>query len=236
MFLLFLLRLLCANDRAQCRQTGQVVACGAVFRDHTEVNVAALISYEQLSARLQALQLPVATDALHGALTGLACSGVTADQPTWLVQLSDCLEDIELTEHETVLSALQTWVNGELTDGDLGYQLLLPDSEEFLSVRTRALARWSDSFLYAFIASGVTLTQEDREILEDIAAISQVDDGEAPEEAEQNMSALNNPEDAESNERDFFELCEFVRMAAMDLFREHGQAVNTPASQGEQTE
>ena len=196
--------------------------------------MAALFSYEQLSARVQVLQLPVATDALHGALTGLACSGVVVDQATWLVRLSDCLEDIELAEHEAVLSALQTWVNGELADGDLGFQLLLPDSEEFLSVRTRALARWSDSFLYAFIASGVKLTPEDREILEDMAAISQVDDGESPEDEEQSMSALNNPEDAESNERDFFELCEFVRMAAMDLYREHGQPVSAVA-QGEKT-
>lgn len=184
--------------------------------------MAALISYEQLHARLQALQLPLAVDALHGTLVGLACGGLKADQATWLAWLSDCLEDVELVEHEAMLSALQTWVNGELADGDLGFQLLLPDSEEFLSVRTHALARWSDSFLYAFIASGVVLSREDQEVLEDIAAISQADDGEV-DGAEKNISALNNPEDAESNERDFFELCEYVRMAAMDLYREHGQ-------------
>lgn len=194
--------------------------------------MAALITYEQLSARLQALQLPVETDALHGALTGLACSGATLDPAAWLAQLSDCLEDIALEQHEPMLSALQTWVSGELADGDLGFHLLLPDSEEFLSVRTRALARWSESFLYAFIASGVTLSPEDREVLEDIAAISQVDDGEAPDDAEKNMSALNNPADAESNERDFFELCEFVRLAAMDLYREHGQP--SAAAKGEE--
>lgn len=188
--------------------------------------MAPLISYEQLHARLQALQLPLAVDALHGTLTGLACGGLKADQATWLTQLSDCLEGVELVEHEAMLSALQTWVNGELADGDLGFQLLLPDGEEFLSVRARALARWSDSFLYAFIASGVMLSREDQEVLEDIAAISQADDGNSDGEvdgAEKNISALNNPEDAESNERDFFELCEYVRMAAMDLYREHSQ-------------
>lgn len=197
-----------------------------------EVNVAALITYEQLQARLQAVQLPVQVDSLHGALTGLACSGAVVDPTVWLTQLGDCLEDIALGEHEAMLSALQAWVNGDLADGDLGFQLLLPDSEEFLSVRTRALARWSESFLYAFIASGVTLAPEDREVLEDIAAISQVDDGETPADAEKNMSALNNPAEAESNERDFFELCEFVRLAAMALFREHGQP--SVAAKGEE--
>ena len=195
--------------------------------------MAALISYEQLSARLQALQLPLATDALHGTLVGLACGGLKADQAIWLAQLNDCLEGVEFAEHEAMLSALQTWVRGELADGDLGFQLLLPDGEEFLSVRTRALARWSDSFLYAFIASGVVLTREDQEVLEDIAAISRADDGEMDSE-EKNISALNNPEDAENNERDFFELCEYVRMAAMDLYREHSQPPQTTTiSEGE---
>jgi hypothetical protein len=197
-----------------------------------ETTVAALISYEQLSARLQTLQLSVETEVLHGVLTGLACSGTTRDSAAWLAQLSDCLEDIALEQHEPMLSALQTWVSGELAGGDLSFQLLLPDSEEFLSVRTRALARWSENFLYAFIASGVVLSPEDREVLEDIAAISQVDDGESPNDAEKNISALNNPEDAENNERDFFELCEFVRLAAMDLYREHGQPSELITNQG----
>ncbi|MEZ5538550.1 MAG: UPF0149 family protein [Pseudomonadales bacterium] len=196
--------------------------------------MAVLITYEQLSARLQTLQIPVSADALHGALTGLACSGQLPEQPAWLQQLSDCLDDIDLSEHAPMLSALQTWVQGELADGDLSFQLLLPDSEEFLSVRTRALAQWSDSFLYAFIASGVELTVEDRELMEDMAAISQVDDGEAEDGAEKNISALNNPEDAENNERDFFELCEYVRMAAMDLYREYGNlTTNNVDTQGE---
>jgi uncharacterized protein YgfB (UPF0149 family) len=51
---------------------------------------------------------------------------------------------------------------------------------------------------------------------------------------EKNISALNNPEDAENNERDFFELCEYVRMAAMDLYREHSQPPQTTTiSEGE---
>lgn len=193
-----------------------------------------LITYEQLSARLQTLKLPVAADAMHGALTGLACSGVALDSSAWLQRVSDCLDDVDLSEHEPMLSALQTWVQGELADGDLRFQLLLPEGEEFLSLRTRALARWVESFLYAFIASGVELSAEDRELMEDMAAISQVDDGETEDGESTALSALNNPEDADSNERDFFELCEYVRMAAMDLYREHGSAaVDAVDTQGE---
>jgi uncharacterized protein YgfB (UPF0149 family) len=98
--------------------------------------------------------------------------------------------------------------------------LLLPDSEEFLSVRAQALARWSDSFVCGFVAVVRELSEEERELLNDIAAISQLDDGESVDAGDRNRSELNNPENADANERDFFELCEYVRMAAMNLYQE----------------
>lgn len=184
--------------------------------------MAANITHEQLGARLQALQLPITADALHGVLVGLACAGLEPNQPTWLEHVEECLEDALSSEQESVLAALQTLIGRELADSDLSFQVLLPDVEEFLSVRVQALARWCDSFAYAFVATGRALSKEDRELLEDIAAISQIDDGERDVDgkASSSMSALNNPEEADSNERDFIELCEYVRMAAIDFYRE----------------
>ena len=186
----------------------------------------ATITHEQLSARLQELQLLMAADALHGAITGLACAGIAPSHTVWLEHLSECLDGAELDEHSEAMSALQTLVARDLADGELGFQLLLPDGEEFLSVRAQALARWSENFVCGFVAVTRELSEEDREVLNDIAAISQIDDGESAEETaldllkSANRSELNNPENAASNERDFFELCEYVRMAAMDLYRE----------------
>lgn len=180
----------------------------------------ATITHEQLSARLQELQLPMAADALHGAITGLACAGIAPSHTVWLEHLSECLDGAELDENSDAMSALQTLVERDLADGELGFQLLLPDGEEFLSVRAQALARWSENFVCGFVAVTRELSEEDREVLNDIAAISQIDDGEFAEATESNRSELNNPENAASNERDFFELCEYVRMAAMDLYRE----------------
>ena len=120
----------------------------------------------------------------------------------------------------------QTLVARDLADGELGFQLLLPDSEEFLSVRAQALARWSESFVCGFVAVTRELSEDDREVLNDIAAISQIDDGESEEQTDRNRSELNNPENADSNERDFIELCEYVRLAAMDLYRDSCQEKN----------
>ena len=184
------------------------------------------ITHEQLSARLQELQLPMAADALHGTITGLACAGIDPGHAIWLEHLSECLDGAELDEHRDAMSALQTLVARDLADGELGFQLLLPDSEEFLSVRAQALARWSESFVCGFVAVTRELSEDDREVLNDIAAISQIDDGESEEQTDRNRSELNNPENADSNERDFIELCEYVRLAAMDLYRDSCQEKN----------
>ena len=88
----------------------------------------ATITHEQLSARLQELQLPMAADALHGTITGLACAGIDPGHAIWLEHLSECLDGAELDEHRDAMSALQTLVARDLADGELGFQLLLPDS------------------------------------------------------------------------------------------------------------
>jgi uncharacterized protein len=190
----------------------------------------ATITHEQLSARLQELELLMPADALHGAITGLACAGIEPSHAAWLEHLSECLDGAELDEHRDAMVALQTLVARDLADGELGFQLLLPDSEEFLSVRAKALARWSESFVCGFVAVVRELSEDDREVLNDIAAISQIDDGESAEQTDRNRSELNNPENADSNERDFIELCEYVRLAAMDLYRDSLHEKN--ASQG----
>lgn len=181
----------------------------------------ATITHEQLSARLQELQLTVAADALHGTLAGLACAGIGPGCANWMEQLSECLDGAEFDNHREAMEALSALVERDLADGDLCFQPMLPDSEEFLSVRSLALARWCEGFICGFVAVQRELSSDDREVLDDIAAISQLDGEESLEEAALNRSELNDPASAESNERDFIELCEYVRLAAMDLYREN---------------
>jgi len=180
----------------------------------------ATITHEQLSARLQELQLLLSADALHGAMTGLACAGIEPDDIGWLEHLAECLDGADLSDQLEAMTALQTLIAHDLADDNLGFQLLLPDGDEFLSVRAKALARWAESFVCGFVAVTRELSDDDRDLLNDIAAISQIDDGESEEETQQKNSELNNPENAANNERDFMELCEYVRMGAIDLYRE----------------
>lgn len=177
----------------------------------------AVMTHEQLTDRLQALAIPVAVDYLHGVLAGLACAGINPESPHWALQLGECLADVDVAAHHEMLAALHTLCERELTATDLSFQPLLPDSEEFLSLRALALSQWCDGFISGFVAGQFELSAEDQETLNDLAAITQLDSSDE----------YNNPENANDNERDFFELNEYVRMAVITLHALKADATNT---------
>ena len=74
----------------------------------------------------------------------------------------------------------------ELLSDDLRFMPLLPDDESPVELRVEALAEWCAAFLAGFAALGqMTCSEEEEEILEDLAAISSADiDGLEAEEAE----------------------------------------------------
>ena len=74
----------------------------------------------------------------------------------------------------------------ELLSDDLRFMPLLPDDEAPVELRVEALAEWCAAFLAGFAALGqITSSEEEEEILEDLAAISSADiDGLEAEEAE----------------------------------------------------
>ncbi len=74
----------------------------------------------------------------------------------------------------------------ELLSEDLRFMPLLPDDEVPVELRVGALAEWCAAFLAGFAALGqMACSEEEEEILEDLAAISAADiDGLEAEEAE----------------------------------------------------
>ena len=92
-------------------------------------------------------------------------------------------------------------------------QLLLPDDDSDFSERIECLGQWCQGFLAGFAAGGKErqakqgqqqYSAEVSEALSDIAAISQIGlgDDEAPEQSE----------------TDFFEITEYVRLAALTIY------------------
>lgn len=147
---------------------------------------------------------------LHGVLCGLMSSG---RQPaSWCDAVIELMGDEAITEARA-LDALAVATEAALRSTDMSFMPLLPDENEDLQERLEQLGLWCSGFVAGFglVSGGRDLDDEANELLEDLISISQIeadDDTSDPEEREK------------SAERDYVELVEFVKVAALILTAE----------------
>ena len=172
---------------------------------------------EKLSPLLlqaDALASPAET---HGLLSGLATGRQLPPVQNWLALV---LGDSAPEEHPTLvkhLAGMLMQISTQLAgENALSFQLLLPPDTVPLQERVAALADWCRGFLMGLRLSAPGKLPEDaREILRDFEAITQA--GFDPELSE------------ESQEADFTELEEFVRMSVTLIHTElHEKEVPQP--------
>ncbi len=159
---------------------------------------------------------PVSPAELHGLLLGRSCAGAGFDADSWLADAAHLLESEPVDNVRSALIGLQEMVKGELTGEDITIVLLLPGDEQPLSERAGALGQWCQGFLAGFglNAGGKELSDEAKEVLQDLTAISQVQD------------ALEESEDGES---DYMEVMEYLRVAPLLLYTELAKPVAAAA-------
>jgi uncharacterized protein YgfB (UPF0149 family) len=146
---------------------------------------------------------------LHGLLLGRSCAGAGFDAEEWLADAHLLLETEPDDRVRQALIGLQAMVKSELTGDDMTVVLLLPGDDEPLAARTAAMAQWCQGFLSGFArVGGQSLSDDARDVLQDLAAIAQVHD------------ALDESEDGES---DYMEVMEYLRVAPLLLFTEFNQ-------------
>jgi len=160
------------------------------------------LSLEDLGAALGAAEV-------HGLLTGIACAGTTlaaADLRGLLEgELDAALDDEAFREWRQV----DATVHRQLDDDDLGFEILLPEDDRPLAERVEAMASWCSGFLAGFgTATGGTddarLPAEVRDLLASIGEVSR---------AEADV-------DDEDAEREYAEVLEFLRIAALTIYLE----------------
>ncbi|MDR9750918.1 YecA family protein [Pseudomonas sp. SZMC_28357] len=145
---------------------------------------------------------------LHGLLLGRSCAGAGFDADGWLVDAAELLETEPQDNVRAALIGLQEMVKGELTGDDVTVVLLLPSDDAPLAERAVALGEWCQGFLSGFglnCRDSSMLSTEATEVLQDLAAISQVQD------------AL---EESDDGENDYMEVMEYLRVAPLLLFSE----------------
>ena len=159
---------------------------------------------------------------IHGLLTGKLAAGKRFDQSAWLLQAQELLDtDASFSkEQQEQLYFFYMATATPLADADLSFQALIPDDDLDMEQRLQCLGLWCSGFLagFALVEKAITeLPELVNDALNDLAAIAQVG---ANEDEDWDASA----------EQDFFQLMEYVRLAAMNVFMEyHAQAANKAA-------
>jgi uncharacterized protein YgfB (UPF0149 family) len=166
--------------------------------------------YSAFTALLTSSGYTVSPAELHGLLLGRSCAGAGFEIDPWLVDAAELLGAAPQDSVRQALIGLQEMVKSELTSSDVTVVLLLPNDEAPLSERAVALGQWCQGFLGGFglTARDSALSAEAMEVLQDLAAISQV------------QNALEESEDGES---DYMEVMEYLRVAPLLLFSERAK-------------
>jgi uncharacterized protein YgfB (UPF0149 family) len=156
-----------------------------------------------LAIELRDLGLATHPWELHGAFAGWLAGGGRVNK-RWL---SDVLADPALADVAagSAIEALGKATEAQMQDATLGFELLLPEDDASLEVRSGALFDWCRHFLGAFgLAAGAQpkLSPDGEEALEDLAQLA---------------TATAEPDGDEEDEAAFTEIEEFVRVAALLL-------------------
>ena len=168
--------------------------------------------YQAFATLLQTSGHPVSPAELHGLLLGRSCAGAGFDAEGWLIDAAELLESEPHDNVRNALIGLQEMVKGELTGEDMTVVLLLPTDDAPLTERAAALGEWCQGFLSGFglnCRDSSMLSTEATEVLQDLSAISQVQD------------AL---EESDDGENDYMEVMEYLRVAPLLLFTETKKA------------
>lgn len=176
----------------------------------TDTRMAQLLPpHDDLDLSLEDLGAALGAAEVHGLLTGVACAGTTlaaADLRSLLEgELDTALDEEAFREWRQV----DATVHRQLDDDDLGFELLLPDDDRPLAERVEAMADWCAGFLAGFgtASSGADeagLPEDVRDLLGSIGEISRAEaDG-----------------DDEEAEREYAEVLEYLRIAALTIYLE----------------
>lgn len=168
------------------------------------------VRYDELAEALSHLGFTQDAAEYHGALCGALCVKEPAEiDPLRLLEAQARGEDGDGGAAQA-LHRLRGESANAFTDSALGFVPLLPDDEEELSQRVRALSAWCEGFLYG-LSSGKPLSMkqcsaEFKEIVNDFTEFTR--------------AGIGDDEDAELEETAYAELVEYIRVGAQLIYLE----------------
>ena len=167
------------------------------------------MDYEACRDALERAEADVTAAEFHGTLCAMLCTRPDVRLETWV-------SEIVVSEHPPEGDAWSRALREEgerslraLREGDFDLELLLPDDDEPLRERSRALTDWCKGFLYGLGVAGrdatECLSEDAREVVADLAEFTRLDTDE---------------ESSESAEKAFAEIVEYLRVGVLLIYEE----------------
>ena len=186
-----------------------------------------IFDFEELANHLLEQGLQSSPADIHGCLCGLLAAGAAVEPELALAALVEAL-DLELRgELAEQVMALYKVSAAALEDEEFDFHPLMPDDESDIETRTASLAGWCRGFLagFALVSAGAAseaeniVSRDSAEVLKDFAAIAQA---EADDE---------DHEDEEGAEESYFEVLEYLRFAALNVYMDSRATAEDAASE-----
>jgi len=166
------------------------------------------LSYDQLNQDLAPLELPVQLSYLHGMLTGCLVAGSHFQAENYLRSLLMNKSGADYRQSTNALFSLLAMTQTWLTNFGFDFHLLLPNDDASLSERVLAFADWCEGFMEGLDMGGLSLDDiSNEDVLEAIQHIDEFSDIDS-----------NDFDYNEEDEKAYFEVSEYVRLAVLQIF------------------
>ena len=177
------------------------------------------ISHQELEQLLHAADAEGGASEAQGLLAGIICAGGKSEPALWLAHmLGENTLSAAANEVSEQLTSLHTDILRQFNDDAFGFNLILPEDDAPLSLRTEALSQWCSGFLYGLALGGIRedaeMPDSVREVMKDFYEISHA------------RFAYEATDD--EDESAYVEIVEYVRMSVL-LLHEELQPVSTSA-------
>ena len=168
--------------------------------------------YDEIETALNAANAVVSAPECHGILCGLICAQDRASEDIWkkLILPVSGNQNQQAANVYQLLQIVYTNTAQELCDHGFTLTLLLPNDDQPLAERVKALSLWCQGFLLGMTEGGLqtfkTLPTDTTELMHDFVKIARL--------------ASSTPDGDNENETDFIEIEEYVRLGIQLIYQE----------------
>jgi yecA family protein len=185
------------------------------------------VSYDLLEDSLKSCGASWDAAQTHGLLSGrLAVAGVAAG-PDWMLQVLEGTDEGTAfrTECQTHLDTLYQSTFWQLSERLSEFAPLLPADEDAVDIRVAAIAHWCEGFLHGLVSAKHGDALKNRLAAEPLSDIIK-------DMLQITRAGLDEEPDGEESESAYFELVEYIRVAAQLCYEELAD-VRDPKKQSE---